>query len=225
MPRPSAARSTSSQRSTCRRPYTAELRPVLHEPQPHGIALAQAGAVFSRRQPGVTLEAAREVTLVAEARGIGDLAEPRRTDQLTARKVDAQLPDVGGDGRLMHAAERAREVDRVNADRFRHGGERERLAETLFDERHRDQQPDWHAWLRGRLVAARRLGEHAERQAFDRQPRYLVALAELAVEPMREVEKQPAAKRHRSTEQRRLLPGASQPRIVHVDDQAARATG
>ena len=109
---------------------------------------AQAGAVLGGRQPGVPLEAAREMTLIAEARGAGDFAQAGRADELTAREVDAQLPDVGGDRRLMDAAERAREVHRVNADRVRDGGQRQRLAEALFDQRHRHQQPQRRALVR-----------------------------------------------------------------------------
>src|SRR3954453_20668117 len=201
---PSVVRSTSSRRSTCFAQYAGASAVVLDERKCCGIALAQAGAILGRRQPGMPLEAAGEVTLIAEPGRARDVAQAGRTAEKTSREIDAQLPDVGGGGGLMDAPERAREMHWMDAGRFRHGGERQRFAETLFDERHRDEQPQRHRGTRRRL-AARRLGEHAEREAFDGEARHFVALPELAIEPLREVQQQTAAERHRSREQRRLL--------------------
>src|SRR5262249_60114178 len=71
------------------------------------IALSHARPILGRRQAGVPLEAAREVTLVAEAGCVRDLAQACRTDELTARELDAQLPHIGGDRGLMLPPERA----------------------------------------------------------------------------------------------------------------------
>src|SRR5262249_21710192 len=98
------------------RRYTAEPRPVLHEPQCRGIGLTQAGAVLGRREPGMALEAAREVALIAETGGAGDFAQAGRADELSAGEIDAQLPHVSSDSRLVNAAEGPREGHRVDTD-------------------------------------------------------------------------------------------------------------
>src|SRR3954462_14489224 len=106
---PSVARSTSSRRSTCLAQYAGVSAVVLDERKRCGMRLAQAGAILGRRQPGMPLEAAGEVTLIAEPGRASDVAQAGRAAEKTSREIDAQLPGVGGDGGSMDAPERAGE--------------------------------------------------------------------------------------------------------------------
>jgi len=68
----------------------------------------------------------------------------------------------------------------------------------------------------------RGLGEHADRDALDHQPRHFVAETELAVQPVREVNDVAATKRLRFGQQPRVLTRPCDPAFVDIDDHARR---
>jgi hypothetical protein len=72
--------------------------------------------------------------------------------------------------------------------------------------------------------AARRFGEHTERDAFNREARHFVAQPELAVKAVREMKHEAAAECRRLFQHRRMQPRARLPLGVDVDNQAGRAS-
>ena len=110
----------------------------------------------------------------------------------------------------------------MHADALRNRGQRQRLREMTLNQRARLLQPRRRRPFGIAGDPARCFGEHAERDAFDGQPRDFVAQPEFAVKTVRQVHDEPAAKRRGAREHRRVLPRPRIPRIVDVDDQAGR---
>ena len=93
-----------------------------------------------------------------------------------------------------------------------------------IDERARLLEP--HGRRRGgALDAARRLGQQAEREAFDRQARHLVAHPEFAVQPVGEVHDEAAREDGRLRQHARVLLGAPDPLGRQIHDERGRAVG
>src|SRR5258707_11409047 len=81
-----------------------------------GLAWLEREAVFGRRLAGVALEQTREMALIAEAGGDGDVAQRRARDgKLAPCKLDADLTDVARERHPVDAPERTREVHRMHA--------------------------------------------------------------------------------------------------------------
>ena len=118
-------------------------------------------------------------------------------------------------------------MDRMDADALGDRGQRQPLHEMEVDERARLSQPQRRVPTDARTVkvgdATRGFGQDAERETLNREARHLVPQTELTVQPMREMEDEPAAKRRGAREHRRLVADAAEPRRVDVDEEARRA--
>ena len=101
--------------------------------------------------------------------------------------------------------------------------QRQCSAKCACDERARRLQPARRRPLPGFATRRDASASTPSVDALDRQPRHLVAEPELAVQPVREVEHEPAAERCRLRQHRRVAPRPRDPCRFHVDDEAHRA--
>src|SRR5436190_4854796 len=82
----------------------------------------QRQPVFGRGQTRVAFEHPREMALIVESGGRGDVAQRRAgAGELAPRELDPQMPDVAREGRLIEPLERTRQVHGMHADEIGDG--------------------------------------------------------------------------------------------------------
>ena len=167
------------------------------------------------------------MALITESGGGGNIRESgTRNRELVPRELDAYITDVRAKGSVVDPSEGAGEMDGMNADKRRDSRQCEPFGEMGVDEQPCANQPGWNddaGPVGFPCRATRRFRQDAERDAFNREPRHLVAQPELTVQTMREMHDQPAVERAGRRQQRRLLTCAAEPQVVHVDDETCRA--
>src|SRR5439155_19018420 len=141
----------------------------------------------------MALEQSCEVALIAEPRRDRDVAQRGgRPNEFAPGELDAHVPDVARERRVVATAERPREMHRMDPDVSGDRGQWQRFGEMPLDERARPLEPLRQPALAGARHAPRRLGQDAERDALDGEARHFVAQPELAVQAVREMDDEPA---------------------------------
>src|SRR5229473_2962212 len=181
--------SSSAPPTSSRRPF----RPLRMTPTSNATwSLERAIAPLERARPperapirlggqtGVSLEGAREMTLIGEARTERDRADPLVAGlEAHGRPIEPQAAQVGADRRSEPEAKCARQVIGMHAGHRRQVANAWRIEEAVVELITGANEPERCTPIPG-WAAAGGEGEHLEHESFDRHRRRAVRRAQLA---------------------------------------------